>query len=100
MVTYYFLHKFTGTKTILYNGQASSRLSHEAEEEAAAFIVAYGSYLDIYKCLLFAGQMHSKLLIDKLVGVAKYDSQHKEAMKALQKAGILLLYEPVRTHSI
>ena len=60
-----------------------------------AFVDAYGSYLDIYKCLVIAGKLHSKLLVDKLVGVAKYDPQHREAMKALQKAKTILFYEPV-----
>jgi hypothetical protein len=68
---------------------------HDEEAEAAALIDAYGSYLDIYKSLVFAGKCHSKQIVDKLLGVAKYDVQHKEAVKVLQKAQDLLFYEPV-----
>ena len=73
----------------------SSRLTQEAEDEAAALIDAYGSYLDLYKCLVFAGKLHSKVLIDKLMCLANYDSQHKLAEKALQTGKKLLFYEPV-----
>ena len=73
----------------------SSRLTQEAEDEAAALIDAYGSYLDLYKCLVFAGKLHSKVLIDKLMCLANYDSQHKLAVKALQTEKKLLFYEPV-----
>lgn len=44
---------------------------------------------------MFAGTFHSKQIVDKLLGVAKYDVQHKEAVKALQKAQAVLFYEPV-----
>lgn len=72
-----------------------SRLSQETEAEAAEFIDSYGSYLDIYECIVSVGKAHSKTLIDKLVGVAKYDAHHNEAMKALRKAKVILFYEPV-----
>lgn len=70
-------------------------ISKNAEKDAAELIDAYGSYLSLYECLLSAGRSHSKLLVDKLINVAKYDVQHKEAVKALQKAKVLLFYEPV-----
>ena len=93
------MHKFSGTKTPPSGkGQdptTQQRLSPEVEKEAATFIDKYGSYLDIYKCLVFAGKLHSKILVDKLVDVAKYDSRHKEAAKSLKKAKFLLFYEPV-----
>ncbi|KAL7550964.1 hypothetical protein ACHAWF_014168 [Thalassiosira exigua] len=90
LVTFYFTHKFSSSG----NGGAALKLSLEAEEEAAALIDEYGSYLDIYKCLVSVGRLHSQRLVDKLVAVARYDCQHKEALKALQKAKVLLFYEP------
>lgn len=84
LVTFYFLHKFTG----------ELRLLPQTEEDAADLIDKYGSYLDIYKCLVLAGKLHSKVLVDKLVSVSKYDSQHKEAVKTLRTKS-LLFYEPV-----
>ena len=97
------MHKFSCTKTSSSGeGQDPStqqRLSLEVEKEAATFIDKYGSYLDIYKCLIFAGKLHSKILVDKLVDVAKYDSRHKEAVKSLKKAKVLLFYEPVSQSS-
>ena len=99
LVTFYFMHKYSGAKTSSSDkGQDPStqqRLSPEVEKEAATFIDKYGSYLDIYKCLILAGKLHSKTLVDKLVNVAKYDSRHKEAVKSLKKAKVLLFYEPV-----
>ena len=92
------MHKFSGETSSSDKGQdptTQQRLSVEVEKEAATFIDKYGSYLDIYKCLIIAGKLHSKTLIDKLVNVAKYDSSHKEAAKALRKAKVLLFYEPV-----
>jgi len=86
LTTFYFTQKFP-----------KGPLSPEDEDEAADLIDAYGSYLDIYKCLVFAGKLRSKRLVDKLVGVAKYDYQHKEAVKALRKAKVLVFYEPVCT---
>ena len=96
------MHKFSGTKTSPSGkGQdptTQQRLSLEVEKEAATFIDKYGSYLDIYKCLVYTGKLHSKILVDKLVDVAKYDSRHKEAVKSLKKAKVLLFYEPVSRH--
>ena len=103
LVTFYFVHKFSGTKTSSSDkGQdplTKQRLSLEVEKEAATSIDKYGSYLDIYKCLILAGKLHSKKLVDKLVNVAKYDSRHKEAVKSLKKAKVLLFYEPVSQSS-
>ena len=97
------MHKFSGANTSSSDkGQdpSTQRLSPEVEEEAATFIDKYGSYLDIYKCLILAGKLHSKILVDKLVDVAKYDSRHKEAVKSLKKTKILLFYEPVSQSSL
>ena len=96
LVTFYFTHKFySNTQNPLNSQSLTSCLSQNAEKEAAALIDAYGSYLDLYECLKFAGILRSKLLIDKLVNVAKHDSHHKEAVKTLQRAKVLLFYEPV-----
>ena len=93
------MHKFSGANTSSSDKKqdptTQQRLSLEVEKEAATFIDKYGSYLDIYKCLVLAGKLHSKILADKLVGVAKYDSRHKEVVKSLKKAKVLLFYEPV-----
>lgn len=70
-------------------------LPQSAEDEALALIDAYGSYIDIHACLVIAGQLHSKSIVDKLLSLAKYDSQHKEAVKVLERARTILLYEPV-----
>ena len=97
LVTFYFLHKFTGESPLPDCRQpstASTRLFPQTEEDAADLIDKYGSYLDIYKCLVLAGKLHSKVLVDKLVSVSKYDSQHKEAVKTLRTKS-LLFYEPV-----
>lgn len=63
--------------------------------EAAKLIDTYGAYVDIYECLVSAGKIRSKLLVEKVVSVAKYDGRHAEALKALRKAKVLLFYEPV-----
>lgn len=70
-------------------------LPRSAEDEALALIDAYGSYIDIHTCLVIAGQLHSKSIVDKILCLAKYDSQHMEAVKALERARTILLYEPV-----
>eukprot|EP00804_Cyclotella_cryptica_P006899 CCRYP_007058-RE/>CCRYP_007058-RE protein AED:0.02 eAED:0.02 QI:90/1/1/1/1/0.75/4/1519/1084 len=88
LVTFYFTHKY------LPNGETP--LSEDDENDAQALVDAYGSYLDLYKTLVFAGKLKSQALIQKLVGLAKFDPQHREAMKILQKAKVLLFYEPVR----
>ena len=97
LVTFYFLHKFTGESPLPDCRQpstASTRLLPQTEEDAADLIDKYGSYLDIYKCLVLAGKLHSKVLVDKLVSVSKHDSQHQEAVKTLRTKS-LLFYEPV-----
>ena len=68
-----------------------------AEEELAALIDAHGAYLDLHQSFVSAGKMRSKLLIEKLLEVAKNDSRHKESLKHLKKANenMLILYEPV-----
>ncbi len=97
MVTFYFTHKFLETPSSQFEMDRTSKQSKEDEDEALALIDAYGSYLDVYRCLVLAGKLHSKVLVDKLLGVAKYDSHHKEAVKALRKAKVILFYEPVST---
>lgn len=107
LVTFYFTQKFsdgtpqtTMTMMPLTKKKTYQITTVEDNEEgesaaAAAFIDEYGSYLDIYKCLVFAGKRRLKRIVDGLVGVAKFDAQHKDALKALQKAKVLLFYEPV-----
>ena len=97
LVTFYFTHKFSPSDASEGDDpvRASSRLTQEDEDEATALIEEYGSYLDIYKCLVSAGKLRSKTLVDKVVNVARYDIQHREAVKALQKAKTILFYEPV-----
>ena len=70
--------------------------SQKAEEELATLIDTHGSYLDLHQCLVAAGKVHSQLLIEKLLEVAKNDSRHKESMKHLKKANenMLIFYEP------
>lgn len=75
-------------------------LTPDEETEAKALIDEYGSYMNLYECLLTAGKLQSQGLIDKLVGVGKYDAHHKEAVKALQKAKGLLFYEPVSLRAL
>jgi hypothetical protein len=87
LVTFYFTRKY------LPNGQ--TRLSENDEIDALSLVDAFGSYLDLYKTLVFAGNLKSQALVKKLVGLAKFDPQHREAMKVLQKAKVLLFYEPV-----
>lgn len=77
------------------NEEGFPSISQEDEIEAAKFIETYGSYLDIHECLVSAGKIRSKLLVEKVVCVAKYDGRHAEALKALRKAKVLLFYEPV-----
>ncbi|KAL3826746.1 hypothetical protein ACHAXA_009355 [Cyclostephanos tholiformis] len=78
----------------------SSRLTEEAEDQAAALIDAYGSYLDIYKCLVCAGKVYSKVIIDKLMCLANHDSQHKVAVKAMQKEKNVIFYKPTMLSAI
>lgn len=85
LVTFYFTHKY------LPFGQ----LVQEDTEDALNFVDDYGSYLDLYKSFVVAGKLQSQSMIIKLVGLAKFDPQHREAMKGLQKAKVLLFYEPV-----
>ncbi len=70
--------------------------SQTAEEELATLVDTHGSYLDLHPCLVAAGKVHSKLLIEKLLEVAKNDSRHKDSLKHLTKANknMLILYEP------
>jgi hypothetical protein len=97
VVTFFFTRRLLNASVSSSNSQTSQslRLSQEAEDEAAALIDAYGSYLDINKCLVCAGKFHSKVIIDKLICLANFDSQHKMAVKALQKEKNLLFYELV-----
>lgn len=68
----------------------------KGEEELATLIDTHGSYLDLHPCLVAAGKLHSKLLIQKLLEVAKNDSLHRESMKHLEKLdeNMLIFYEP------
>lgn len=70
--------------------------SQKCEAELATLIDTHGSYLDLHPCLVAAGKLRSKLLIEKLLEVAKYDSRHKESMKHLKKSdeNVLIFYEP------
>lgn len=70
--------------------------SQKSEAELATLIDTHGSYLDLHPCLVAAGKLRSKLLIEKLLEVAKYDSRHKESMKHLKKSdeNVLVFYEP------
>ena len=92
LVTFFF------TRRLLLNNNTSRHspeVKKEKEKEAISLIDTYGSYLDIYKCLVFAGKAQSKVILDKLMELANYDPQHKIAMKALQnESTTLLLYEP------
>jgi tRNA isopentenyl-2-thiomethyl-A-37 hydroxylase MiaE len=63
---------------------------------ALNLIDSYGSYLDLYKTLVLAGMLQCQSMITKLVSLAKYDPHHKEAIQGLQKAKVLMFYEPVR----
>lgn len=87
LVTFYFTHN------CLKNGQ--TRLSEEDEKAALDFVDTFGSYLDLYNTLVVSGNIESQPLAHKLVSLAKFDPQHREAMKGLQNAKILLFYEPV-----
>ena len=78
----------------------NSQLSQEDEKSALVLIDTYGSYLDIHKALVLAGKLQSRPIIDKLLSVAKFDPQHGEALKGLQRAKTLLFYEPVSTRII
>mmetsp|Transcript_3428 Transcript_3428/g.7152 ORF Transcript_3428/g.7152 Transcript_3428/m.7152 type:complete len:1382 (+) Transcript_3428:267-4412(+) len=68
----------------------------KGEEHLATLIDTHGSYLDLHQCLVAAGKVHSKLLIEKLLQVAKNDSRHRESMKHLKNAdeNKLIFYEP------
>jgi hypothetical protein len=63
---------------------------------ALDLIDSYGSYLDLYKSLVLAGKLQCQSMVMKLVSLAKYDPCHREAIQGLQKAKVLLFYEPVR----
>lgn len=85
LVTFYFTRKCATQKV---------------EEELATLVDTHGAYLDLHQCLVAVGKIHSKLLIEKLLEVAKYDSHHKESLKHLNKGKELMLifYEPVSFH--
>ncbi|KAL9179568.1 hypothetical protein ACHAXT_008858 [Thalassiosira profunda] len=85
LATFYFTRRIS-------TGQ--NGIAEETENEAAAFLDDYGSYVDIYKCLVAAGKLRSRLIVNKLLGLAKFDYVHKGAVKVLQKAKALLFYEP------
>ncbi len=97
LVTFFFTRRLLNSSALFSNSQTShsSRLTEEAEDQAAALIDAYGSYLDIYKCLVCAGKVYSKVIIDKLMCLANHDSQHKVAVKAMQKEKNVIFYKPV-----
>lgn len=97
LVTFFFTRRLLNASLLLSNSQTSqsSGLTQEAEDQAAMLIDTYGSYLDIFKCLVCAGKVYSKVLIDKLICLAKHDSQHKVAVKAMQKEKNLIFYKPV-----
>ena len=67
-----------------------------AEEELVALVETHGSYLHLHKCLVAAGKVHSKILIEKLLGVSKHDSRHRESMNHLKNVdgNMLIFYEP------
>ena len=92
LVTFYFTFKYLRSD--------NSQLSQEDEKSALVLIDTYGSYLDIHKALVLAGKLQSRPIIDKLLSVAKFDPQHGEALKGLQRAKTLLFYEPVSTRII
>ncbi|KAL7464072.1 hypothetical protein ACHAXS_004408 [Conticribra weissflogii] len=94
LVTFYFTQRSSLWYINSINIEDIPSISQEDEMEAAKFIDMYGSYVDIYECLVFAGKIRSKLLVDKIVSVAKFDGRHAEALKALRKAKVLLFYEP------
>ncbi len=95
LVTFFFTHTLSRSSALL--SYQKTMLPQKAEDEALAFIDTYGSYIDIYKCLVIAGESHSRAIVDKIVCLAKYDSHHQEAVKALQRAKTFLFYEPVRS---
>lgn len=70
--------------------------SRDSEKELGTLIDTHGSYLDLHPCLVAAGKLHSKLLIEKLLEVAKNDSLHRESVKHLKKldGNMLIFYEP------
>ncbi|KAL7511838.1 hypothetical protein ACHAXN_008783 [Cyclotella atomus] len=88
LVTFYF------TRTYQPNGHLHLHLSEENETMALNLIDSYGSYLDLYKTLVLAGMLQCQSMITKLVSLAKYDPHHKEAIQGLQKAKVLMFYEP------
>mmetsp|Transcript_4757 Transcript_4757/g.9803 ORF Transcript_4757/g.9803 Transcript_4757/m.9803 type:complete len:896 (-) Transcript_4757:78-2765(-) len=94
LVTFYFTQRSSLWSTSPINEEDIPSISQEDEMEAAKLIDTYGAYVDIYECLVSAGKIRSKLLVEKVVSVAKYDGRHAEALKALRKAKVLLFYEP------
>lgn len=44
---------------------------------------------------MLAGKLQSQSIMKKIVDLAKFDPQHREAMKRLESAKMLLFYEPV-----
>lgn len=92
LVTFYFTRKYLSSKQI--------DLSDDEEKTALELIDEYGSYLDLNKTLVFAGKLQSQSIVKKIVELAKFDPQHKEAMKRLESAKMLLFYESVSVNAM
>jgi hypothetical protein len=59
------------------------------------FLGEFGAYIEINKCLLYAAALHTEVVIDLLLGIAKNDPRHREVVKLMSKANHLMPYEQV-----
>ena len=74
-----------------YNGTDST------EDDIAAFLKEYGSYLRMDTCLAYASVLKANFVIELLLSIAKHDPRHREAMKQMSKSTSMVFYEPVST---